>query len=55
MKAEKAGILKAVENGWAIEDSLDKLEELRRRSYTAEQITKFFSANFLRVFREHDR
>ncbi|GHV45902.1 membrane dipeptidase [Spirochaetia bacterium] len=30
-------------------------EELRRRSYTAEQITKFFSANFLRVFREHDR
>jgi membrane dipeptidase len=27
----KTGILKAVENGWAIEDSLEKLEELRRR------------------------
>jgi membrane dipeptidase len=27
----KTGILKAVENGWAIEDSLKNLEELRRR------------------------
>jgi membrane dipeptidase len=30
-------------------------EELSRRSYTPEQINKFFSGNFLRVFREHDR
>jgi membrane dipeptidase len=28
----KTGILKAVENGWAIEDSPDKLEKLRRRN-----------------------
>jgi membrane dipeptidase len=31
MEGGKTGILKAVENGWAIEDSLEKLEELRRR------------------------
>jgi membrane dipeptidase len=31
MEAGKTGILQAVENGWAIEDSLEKLEELRRR------------------------
>jgi membrane dipeptidase len=31
MEAGKTGILKAVENGWAIEDSVEKLEELRRR------------------------
>jgi membrane dipeptidase len=31
MEAGKTGILKAVENGWAIEDSLENLEELRRR------------------------
>jgi membrane dipeptidase len=32
MEAGKTGILKAVENGWAIEDSLKNLEELRRRN-----------------------
>jgi membrane dipeptidase len=32
MEAGKTGVLKAVENGWAIEDSLKKLEELRRRN-----------------------
>jgi membrane dipeptidase len=31
MTGGKTGILRAVENGWAIEDSLDKLEKLRRR------------------------
>jgi membrane dipeptidase len=31
MQEGKTGILRAVENGWAIEDSLDKLAELRRR------------------------